>query len=226
MVLAQGGGAGGGQGRGGQRGRNNFSELSLLGRKDVQKDLALTDDQVTKIDDYRTKNTPQRGAGGGAGAGGNGGGGQRGGGAGAGGAALTADQIAAFAKAAAERRDKTRKDLLEIVSEAQLKRVDEIILQLQGNSAIGQAEVQKALAMTEDQIAKVKDLQTKMNEANRAMFQKVRDQEMSQEDATAARSKNNETLKTELGKILTSAQAEKLKGMQGKTFTPDPPPAI
>lgn len=218
MVLAQGGGGRQGGGRGG----NQFTELRVLGRKDVQKDLALTEAQVTKIEEYTTKSQPARGAGGGAG-GGAGAGGQRGGGAGAGGAALTDEQKAAFAKAAAERRDKTRKDLLEIVSEAQLKRVDEIILQLQGNSAIAQPDVQKALAMTEDQIAKVKDLQTKQREASMALRQKVQNQEMTREEMTAAVTKNNETMKTELGKILTSAQADKLKGMQGKTFTPDPP---
>ena len=103
--------------------------------------------------------------------------------------------------------------------------MDEIILQLQGNSAIGQAEVQKALAMTEDQIAKVKDLQTKQREASSALRQKMQAQEITREELTAANTKNNETMKAELGKILTSAQADKLKGMQGKTFTPDPPPA-
>ena len=223
LALAQGGG---GQGRG--RGGNNFSELRLLGRKDVQKDLGLTDDQVTKITEYTTANTPQRGAGGGGGAGGGagagGGGGQRGGGgAGGGGAAQTDEQRAAAAKAAADRRAKTRTDLLAIVSEAQLKRVDEIALQLQGNSAIAQAEVQKALGLSDDQIAKVKDLQTKQREASTALFQKMQAQEITREDLTAAMTKNTETMKTELGKILTADQAAKLKGMMGKTFTPDPP---
>ena len=223
LAIAQGGG-GGGQGRGGQRGGNNFSELRLLGRKDVQKDLGLTEDQVTKITEYTTANTPQRGAGGGGGAGAGGGGGQRGGGgAGGGGAAQTDEQRAAAAKAAADRRAKTRTDLLAIVSEAQLKRVDEIALQLQGNSAIAQAEVQKALGLSDDQIAKVKDLQTKQREASTALFQKMQAQEITREDLTAAMTKNTETMKTELGKILTADQAAKLKGMQGKTFTPDPP---
>lgn len=218
MVFAQGG-------RGGQRG-NQLSETRVLGRKDVEKDLGLTEDQITKIAEYVAKNQPVRGAGGGAGAGGNGGGGQRGGGAGAGGAALTAEQIAAFAKAAAERREKTRKDLLEIISEAQLKRVDEIILQLRGNEAITSADIQKSLGLSEDQIAKVKDLQAKQREANMGLGQKVQSQEITRDEAATARARNTETLKTELGKILTSAQADKLKTMQGKAFTPDPPPTI
>jgi hypothetical protein len=225
VALAQGGGGRGqGQGRGagfGQRGNQN-SELSLLNRKDVQKDLGLTDDQVTKLDEYRTKNQPQRGGG----AGGNGGGGGNrgnggGGGGNRGGGQMTEEQRAAMMKAAAERREKTRKDLLEIISEAQLKRVDEISLQLQGNLAIQSPETQKALGLSTDQVAKVQDLQKKQQEANMALFQKLRDQEISQEDMRSSMTKNNDVMKTELGKILTADQAAKLKAMQGKPFTAD-----
>jgi len=228
FALAQGGGQRGqGGGRGAQRGGQQMSELRVLGRKDVQKDLGLTDDQVTKIEEYTTKNQPQRGAGGGGGNGGGGnggGGGQRGnGGGGQGGGAQTDEQRAAAAKLAAERREKTRKDLLEIISEAQMKRVGEIMLQLQGYNAIGQPEIQKALDMTPDQIAKVKDLQAKQREANTALFQKVQSQEITREDLTAAMAKNTETMKTELGKILTAPQVDKFKAMQGKTFVADEP---
>lgn len=230
MAMAQGGG-GRGQGRGGGFGqRGGFGqpyELTLLNRKDVQKDLGLSDDQVTKIDDYIEKNRPQRGGGAGAGGGqrGNGGGGQRGnGGGGAGGGQrgqTTDEQRAAMMKAAAERREKTRKDLMDIISEAQLKRVDEIHLQLQGNLAILEADVQKSLGLSSDQTEKIKDLQTKMSEANRGLNQKVRDQEITREDMLAKMKANNDTMKSELGKILTSDQAAKLKAMQGKAFTAD-----
>jgi hypothetical protein len=224
MALAQGQRGGQGGGRGGQQ----MSELRILGRKDVQKDLGLTDDQVTKIEEYTTKNQPQRGAGGGGGNGGGGngggGGGQRGnGGGGQGGGAQTDEQRAAAAKLAAERREKTRKDLLEIISEAQMKRVGEIMLQLQGFNAIGQPEMQKALDMSADQIAKVKDLQAKQREASMALFQKMRDGELTQEDMRAATTKNTETMKTELGKILTEKQIASFKAMQGKTFVADEP---
>lgn len=231
VAFAQGGGGGGrGQGRGGfggQRGGGANYELTLLNRKDVQKDLGLSDDVVTKVEDYITKSRPQRGGGangGGAGAGGGqrgngggngGGGGQRGG---AGGGQLTDEQRAAMAKAAAERREKTRKELLEIITEAQLKRVDEIHLQLQGNLAIAEEAVQKALGLSSDQVDKIKDLQKKQGEANMGLFQKMRDQEITREDLQAAMTKNNDTMKSELGKILTSDQAAKLKAMQGKEF--------
>ena len=226
IALAQGGGGGGrGQGRGGfggQRGGGANYELNLLNRKDVQKDLGLTDDQVTKVEDYITKSRPQRGAGGGAGGGGNGGGGNRGnGGGGAGGGQMTEEQRAAFAKAAAERKEKTRKELLDIISETQLKRVDEINLQIQGNLAVMSADVQKSLGLSTDQVDKIKDLQKKQGEATQALMQKMRDQELTREDFMAANTKNNDTMKVELGKILTSDQAAKLKAMQGKPFTAD-----
>lgn len=232
VALAQGGG-GRGQGRGGaggfgQRGGGQNYELTLLNRKDVQKDLGLSDDQVTKVEDYITKSRPQRG--GGAGAGGNGGGGgNRGNGGGGGGqrqgggagGQMTEEQRAAMMKAAAERREKTRKELLEIISETQLKRVDEIHIQEQGNSAIRSADVQKALGLTADQVAKIKDLDSKMGEASAALFQKFRNQEISQEDMRSSMTKNNEVMNTELGKILTADQAAKLKAMGGKPFTKD-----
>jgi hypothetical protein len=56
-----------------------------------------------------------------------------------------------------------------------------------------------------------------------ALGQKMRDQEITREDFTAAMTKNNDTMKEELGKILTSAQADKLKTMGGKPFTADAP---
>ncbi|HLO97521.1 MAG TPA: hypothetical protein VK171_02900, partial [Fimbriimonas sp.] len=201
-------------------------ELNLLNRSDVQKDLGLTNDQITKVEDYIAKSRPQRPGGGGAGGGGNGGGGggQRqggGGGFGGGGGQMTAEQIAEFQKQAAERRAKTRKELLEIISEAQLKRVDEINLQINGYMVLSQPAMQETLGFTAEQKAKVADLQAKQREANQGLFQKMRDQEIAQEDFRAAMTKNNDVMKAELGKILTAEQAEKFKAMQGKPFTAD-----
>src|SRR5688572_31660164 len=86
LVFAQGGGGagggrGGGQGRGGfgQRGGFGAGPLQLAMRPDVQRDLAVTDDQKTKIAALQTKQREEmvalRPAGGGGGGGGNGGGG-------------------------------------------------------------------------------------------------------------------------------------------------------
>jgi DNA-directed RNA polymerase subunit H (RpoH/RPB5) len=112
-----------------------------------------------------------------------------------------------------------RKELLTVISEAQLKRLDEISIQFQGNMAITQAEMQKTLGLSAEQTEKVAELQKRQQEANRALFQKVQDQEITREDMQASMTKNTDIMKTELGKILTADQAAKLKALQGKPFT-------
>lgn len=204
----QGQGGGRGQGRGG---RNNTSELGLAMRADVQKDLAVTDDQKTKLTEYSDKQRAARRAAGGGG---------RGNGGGAAGGTFDRE---AFMKAQEEARAQTHKDLAAILNEGQMKRLGEISIQLQGNRALTNAEVQKSLGLSEDQITKIKDLATKMQEANRGLQEKVRSQEMTREESQAAMAKNNATMNAELAKILTADQAAKLKAMGGKPFVADPP---
>ncbi|HVT13159.1 MAG TPA: hypothetical protein VHE55_12920 [Fimbriimonadaceae bacterium] len=199
IAAAQGGG---GQGRGGRGQRGNrgggfVSELNLAGRSDVQKELSVTDDQKTKLNDLIQKSRPQRGSGG------NGG---------------TTDP-AERAKQAAERRAQQHKDLAAILNETQMKRLGELLLQRQGYSALNDESVQQALKMTSEQIQKVKDLTDKEREASQALFQRRRDGTMTQEEVQAAMQKNADTTKAELAKVLTPDQDAKFKDMQGKPFT-------
>ncbi len=210
-----------GQGRGGggfgQRGgRNNTSEIGLAMRTDVQKDIAVTDDQKTKLTEYNDKQRAARRAAGGAGGG-------RGNGGGGGGAAGGTFDREAFMKAQEEARAQTHKDLAAILNEGQLKRLGEISIQLQGNRALTNADVQKSLGLSADQITKIKDLATKIQEANRGLQEKVRSQEMTREESQAAMTKNNATMDAELAKVLTTDQAAKLKSIGGKPFVADPP---
>ena len=198
VALAAAQGGGGGQGRrGGQRGRGGNSELSLSLRPDVQKELAVTDDEKTKLTALQA-NQPRPNFGGGNG---------------------TPPDPAAMAKARAEAQAQQHKDLAAILSDTQMKRLGELLLQREGMNALTQDSVQKSLNFTSDQTAKVKDLQTKAQEANQAMQEKVRNQEMTREEAQAARTKNQQTMNDELSKVLTSDQAAKFKDMQGKPFT-------
>lgn len=207
IAAAQGGG-GGGQGRGGfQRGGRGNSELSLAMRADVQKELAVTDDQKTKLTDLQSKSRPQRG-------GGNGGGGN-------GGGAGTPPDPAAMQKMMAERTAQQHKDLAAILNDGQMKRLGELLLQRESFNALTREDSQKALGLSADQIAKIKDLQTKQNEANQSIREKQRNQEMTAEEATAARQKNAKTFTEEVGKVLTADQTSKFKDMQGKPFTFD-----
>lgn len=208
-----GGGRGAGrQGRGGfgQQGRNGAgSELTLALRKDVQADLVVTDDQKTKLTDLQQKQRDARRAAGG---------GQRGAGGAGGGQVDPAERQ----KRAEEQRAQTHKDLAAILNDGQMKRLGEISIQLRGNRAILDPEVQKTLGLSSDQTAKIKDLQDKQTEANRSVFEKVRNQEISQDDARKSMETNTKAMDTELAKILTSDQAAKLKDLGGKPFKADP----
>jgi len=217
IAAAQGGG-GGGQGRrgGGQRGGRGNSEMSLAMRADVQKELAVTDDQKTKLTDLQAKS--RQGFGRGNGGGGNGGGGN-GGGAGAGNG--TPPDPAAMQKMMADRMAQQHKDLAAILNDGQMKRLGELLLQRESFNALTQEGNQKALGLSSDQVAKIKDLQAKQTEANTSIRDKVRNQEMTQEEATAARQKNAKTFSEEVAKVLTADQAAKFKDMQGKAFTFD-----
>src|SRR5688572_18753546 len=118
---------------------------------------------------------------------------------------------------------KYKAELGTILNADQMKRLDEIGVQLAGNRALLLPAVQKALGLSEDTIKKAQDLQTKQGEANRSIQEKVMNQEISREEAQAAREKNNKALEDELVKLLTAEQAGKLKEMQGKPFKADPP---
>jgi len=211
LAAAQGGGGGGGGGQGrrggGQFGRGGGnSEMGLAMRADVQKELAVTDDQVTKLKDLQTKERQNNPFGGGNN----------------GGTRPTQEEMQ---QRMAEMRATQHKDLATVLNDGQMKRLGELLLQREGASALTQADVQKSLGFSDDQVSKVKDLQTKQQEANQALRDKQQNQEITREEATAARTKNTQTMNDELLKILTADQASKFKDMQGKAFTfaPDPP---
>jgi hypothetical protein len=209
LAAAQGGGGGRGFGqRGGFGGGMDPTGLNLLRRADVQRDLALTDDQKTKIqalqESMRGQGFGGRGGGGGGGGGGN------------------FDREAMRAEME-KRNAETKAKIAEILKPEQVTRLGEIRIQLAGNRAILDADVQKALGLSEEQKSKINDLNNKVQEAMRSLFQQMQDGSMTREQLQESMSKNNETLNTELGKVLTAEQAAKLKAMGGKEFKADPP---
>lgn len=110
------------------------------------------------------------------------------------------------------------KEVKAILDETQKARLHELWIQQQGNNAIANETVQKELAMTDEQKAKVKSLMDKSQEANRAMMERVRNQEIDFQQVRETSEKNGKVLKEELGKILTTDQAAKLKKMGGAEF--------
>ena len=121
----------------------------------------------------------------------------------------------------AARRAEQEKAVLALLTEPQQKRIKEIQIQLQGDAAATIPDVQTALGLTDDQKAKIKDLQAKQNEANQAIMEKVRSQELDRAAAGEARTKNQQVLKDEIHKVLTPEQLTKLKELGGKPFVAD-----
>lgn len=202
-AMAQDGG--GRRQRGGQGQRGQQGGGQVLFRTDVQTDLQLTDEQKTKLTEYRQS---MRGQGGRRGQGGNGGNGGNGGG------GFNREEMAV-------RRAEQEKKLAEILTPEQVKRLKEIQIQLAGAQAIVQPEIQKELGLDATQTKKIEDLQKGFRDANQSVQERARNNEIDRQKAMEARRNNTEALKTELQKVLTAAQAEKLKTLGGKPFKAD-----
>lgn len=201
FAMAQGGGGGG---RGGQRfgGGMQMGNAFLLNRSDVQKDLKLSDEQKTKLQEIQTAQREkmremfQNG----------GGGGDR------------QAMMEMMQKMQKENEEATNK----VLTSDQQKRLKQIGIQLAGDRAIMNPEVQKDLGLSADQIAKIKKLQEDQQAANQELMRKMRDQEIDRDQLSGLMEKNNKALGDELAKITTDAQKAKLKELAGPKFTADP----
>lgn len=197
--FAQGGGGRGGFGqfaRGGFGGMQDPSGVFLINREDVQGEIKLTADQKSKLDALRqAQRDKMREA-------------MQGGG---------GDQqamVAAFQKMQAE----NSKETLAILTADQKKRLKELAIQRMGNSAITNPELQKELGVTDEQKAKIKDLQDKQGAANQALGEKMQNREIDMQQFQESMRKNSEVMNTELGKIMTADQKSKLTAMGGTPF--------
>lgn len=203
-AYAQGGGRGqgGGQGRmfgGGMMGGGGQSYSQLLSRKDVQDDLKITAEQKTKIDQAAQKAREEmqgrmeemRGGGG---------------------------DPQAMREAMQKFQKEQDAKVLAILDKEQQARLKEISIQLRGNRALLDADVQKELGLSPEQKQKIKRLQDQQQEQIQNMMEEMRggggDREGMREKMQQMQTKMNE----DLGKILTPEQAEKFKQMGGKPF--------
>jgi len=192
-VFAQGGG------RGGQRfgmfGRGGGA-MVLIQRDDVKDELKLTADQTTKLADLRdTQRTRMQEAFQSSGI-------QFGGG--------PPDEATQkkMQEVMAKVQEQNQKDLDGILTPEQSKRLRELVVQRSGNAVANDPSFQKDLGITDDQKAKLADLQAKQREAMMSLFQ---NQDMSREDRQAAMEKNAKIMTDEIGKILTDDQKAKIK---------------
>lgn len=200
--YAQGGGGARGQGRafgGGMMGAGGQSLSQLLSRSDVQADLQVTAEQKKKIDEANQKAREEmqgrmeemRGGGG-------------------------------DPQAMREAMEKFRKDqdtkVLAVLTSEQQKRLKEISIQLRGNRALLDAEVQKELGLSPEQKQKIKRLQDQQAEQMQNMMEEMRGGGGDREGMREKMQQMQTKMVEDLGKILTPEQAEKLKQMGGKAF--------
>lgn len=212
-AVAQGRGQGGGQGMmfGGQRGGMQSSKGFLLMRNDVRKDLKTTADQNAKIDaaaKAMQAAMPQFG-GGGQGQGGQGQGGQR-------------PDFQAMQEQIQAAMKKFEEDATKPLDDGQKARLDQISLQMQGNRALMNEDLQKKLNFKKEQTRKVEDLQASMQTANQAIFQRVQSGEIDRSEIQALMEENNKILDQELAKVLDADQTKAFEEMKGAKFTRDP----
>lgn len=200
---------GGGQGRGG--GMRMFGRggggLQLATRDDVAKELKLTSDQKTKIEDLQEKAREEmraqfesmRGAGG----------------------PPDDATMATMRKKMEDMQAEQKKQLNAILTPEQATRLKELGIRRAGNMAIMDPEVQTDLGLDADQKAKIKDLQDKQMAAFRAVREKIQNQEMDPSEIRPLMEKNMKIMGDELMKILTADQKTKFEAMKGKPFTFD-----
>ncbi len=177
----------------------------LLRRHDVQKDLGLTDDQKNKLDTIREK--------------------------------MQSDMRELFQanQGSGERPDfekmrpqmeklqaDSKKEIDAILTADQQKRLFEIFVQMEGNRAVLNPDVQNQIGLTDAQKTQIKDLMTKEREAQQQIMEKMRNGEISREQIGDLRKKNQGIMATEIDKILTADQKAKLAALGGKPFTKDP----
>ena len=199
-AMAQGGG--GGRRGGGQRGGGNpYAPMTLVRNEAVQKELNITEDQKTKITDLqaslRTKSQEARTAAG----------------------TDRQAQQEAMTKVNAD----AAKALNEILTADQQKRLRELQIQWSGVGLIAtDKELQSALSITDDQLTKIKDLQTRQQAANREAQQSANGDRAA---ITEARQKNEKILVDEINKVLTDAQKAKLAELGGKLLEKPAPAA-
>jgi Spy/CpxP family protein refolding chaperone len=195
---------GGGQGRRGF-GMNMGDPITLLGREDVQKDLALSDDAKAKVVDLKEKSDAKRQE------------------------AMQAARDAANGDFAEMRKAmgpimeklsaENWKAVAEIITPEQLKRLKEIKVQMQGvGGVVNDKDLQKDLGITDDQKAKLKELQDRQQKAQGELFQKMQSGEVDRSEMPNIMKKNAKIMEDEVNKILTDAQKAKMTELSGKHF--------
>lgn len=96
----------------------------------------------------------------------------------------------------------------------QERRFTEVLLQMEGNLALQDPAVQRALNITSGQKKSIRELTAKHNETLMNLRFRSDDQQASE----SARAQLSKDLDEDLGKLLSDEQVAKLKALQGREF--------
>ncbi|RYG26084.1 hypothetical protein EON82_04665 [bacterium] len=205
-------GFGGGPGRGMMRmfQGGKMATAMLLNRPDVQEELKLDDSQKGKLDALRAgardrfmpvfQEVRQSGLQG-------------------------EDFQKAFQTRLQTLMDTMAKEALDVLSEAQRKRAQQLAVQSSGAMAVLQADVAKELVITPAQKAQIEDLQRRQEEATMGLFEKLQSGELQREQMPEIMQKNSKIMDESIRKLLTETQRAKLKELEGTPFAfKDPKP--
>ncbi len=118
----------------------------------------------------------------------------------------------------ADAMKEAEKAITDVTTDEQEARLFQIGVQTAGGRALFREDVQKKLELKAAQKKSLVDLQTGMQNANMELFQRMRDQEITREELTAAMTKNTEILNTESVKVLTAEQKTAFEAMKGPKF--------
>ena len=229
-VDAQGGGRGGRGGRGGGPG-SRLGAPQLLGNDAVQEELQLTEDQLGSLEELFAGQRGGRGQGGGRPEGGGGrgqgrpeGGGGRGGAGGpegrGGGREGRGGGRGQGGRGQGGPSDGAEMDtqLAEILNEAQIKRLDEIRLNVLGTSALADPKVAEAVGLTEADVQKVEEARSAaMSEMMSGMMSSGGDREAMMEKMQEMRV----ALDKQVLGMLSEEQASRFQTLKGESFELD-----
>lgn len=189
-------------GMGGGGGMMLLFKMSMEGaeiREDIAKELKLTDDQKKKLlgvqDEQRQKMMDMFQGGG-----------------------FDPSDREKMQKVIGDMMKESEKKVNDVLDDPQEKRLKELSIQRQGNNAITDPAVQKELGLTDAQKTKISELQKKQQDAMQSTMEKMRNGEIDREQIQDIMAKNRKIMSDELGKILTTDQANKLKTMGGAAF--------
>jgi Spy/CpxP family protein refolding chaperone len=164
--------------------------LMLLGQESVQKELKLTDEQKTKVDELRQKSREKM-------------------------QEIFADDEGERPKKMQELNQENRKALEGVLNPEQGKRLLEIVYQQRGAMAFSDPEVARALSLNEEQQGKVKTINQETQAAMRELFTPGQaPDEDTRNKMNDLRKKSGEKLLA----LLTAEQKTKWTELQGEPF--------